>query len=152
MTEPLAETVSAADVAKLRTELDELRQAYTDLREASTAKEKEAAREDVKDARADLDALASRLGISRDALETATAEARKAERRAELSPIVDELIEEKLSKLAEEDDDDDKPDDDKVAAVKDDKPAKPVKAEKPAADDGPVTTHWSDKRVTELLR
>ena len=149
MSESAAENVSAADVAKLRTELDELRQAYADLREASTAKEKEEAREDVKEARADLDALAAKLGISRDALESATAEAKKAERRAELSPIVDELIEEKLAKLAEEDDDDDKPDDDKVAA---EKPEKPAKVEKPAPDAGPTREHWSDRRVTELLR
>lgn len=139
-------SVSAEDVAALRRELDELRTAHQALQEATTKKEKEAAREDVAEAKADLDKLAADLGISRAALEDATREARKAERRSELSPIVDELIEEKLAKLAEEDDDEPTPDAEPPLEPAAKKP--PV----PKVDDGPVATHWSDRSLSELLK
>jgi chromosome segregation ATPase len=140
-----------ADVQALRDGMEELRQSVAELREATTPKEKQEAREEVEEAKADLDALASKLGISRAALDAATADARKAERRAELSPIVDELIEAKLQALADEDDDEPPKDDappkeEKPPKVKDDAP-KP-----PPTDDAPAVTHWSDKRMSEILR
>jgi CRISPR/Cas system CSM-associated protein Csm2 small subunit len=141
---------SAAEVAELRAQLAEYKQALEDLRTAQTPKEKEEAREEIRETKADLDKLASDLGISRSALEHAASEARRAERKEELRPILMELLDELP------DDDEPKSDDDasdlKAAesSTAGPTPAPPSKKAKP--DSEPVIPHWSEKSVTEMLR
>jgi SMC interacting uncharacterized protein involved in chromosome segregation len=120
--------ITAAEAADLRHALEEIQQAQDELREASTARERAEAQENVSDAREDLDALASRLGISRSALNESIAAAKKAEQKEELRPIIAELLEETKAQEPE------------PAAVK----AEP--------DNEPAQEHWSQRGVTELIR
>ena len=139
------------EVAELRQGLAELREAYEELREASTAREREDARGDIADARADLDKIAAATGVSRKAIEHAMAEAKRAERREELTPIVAEIV----AKMRE--------DDEAVAAAatavtngngdtpKDKKKDPPAPPPPPEPDTAPRGEHWSERRVSELL-
>lgn len=137
----------AEDYGALKRELADLRAAYEELRNARTPAEKEEAREDVAEAKQDLDALAKTLGISRDTLARATADAKKAERKEELRPILQELLDE----MAE----DEEPEEEEAPEPEPEKPAK-VKAEpklpKPEPDSDPSHPHWSERPISELIR
>jgi hypothetical protein len=155
VTDDPAAGLTAAEAAELRRELDDLRKANKELSDAKTAADKASARDAVDEAEDDLEAVAKRIGVSPAALRKATAEAKKAERKEELRPILYELLDE-----LEADDpelDDDKPtDDDKPAAddkpTDSDKPAAKEKAAKPKEDAPPVRAHWSERGVGELIR
>lgn len=168
------EYASAADVAALAKGLTDLQAALEDLREAQTPRQRKDAADDVNDARGDLDAVAARLGITKEALTSAAAEAKKAKHKEELRPILVELLEE----INNPDSDDGDPDDagdggDPPPAPKPPKakpapkpkakaapdPAdggKPDPADKPddapPPDAGPVVDHWSDRSVGSLLK
>lgn len=133
------------EVGELRQGLADLREAYEELREATTARDRDEATADIKDARADLDKIAAATGVSRKAIEHAMAEAKRAERKDELRPILAELLEEMKPEEPEP-----KPDDDSTAPPKPPKepPAPPVE---PEPDTAPRGEHWSERRVSELL-
>jgi transposase-like protein len=130
------------DLASLRSELADYKKALDELKAASTPAEKEEAREDVEDAEADLGAVARKLGISPSALRKATADAKRAEQKENLRPIIQELLDELVG-----DDDEDEPE----KPVAEEKP-KRERAPKKEADSAPVVTHWSDRSVMDLLR
>jgi transposase-like protein len=138
----MSEAPAPDDVAALRRELNELRTAHDALAAAQTPAEKHEAREDVAEAKADLSATAKTLGISPNLLGKAVADARKAERKEELRPILAELLEE----LADEDEEAEKTEPENAPAPK------APKAEKPAPDSEPTHPHWSERPVGELLR
>lgn len=154
--EPRQQGPSADDLAALRRELAELQQGMRELREARTEPQRREARERVRDAEADLDQLARAAGVSRQALESAMAEAKRAERKEELRPIVLELLAEANEPPppgdgadggAGEDDDAGKP------AARKPKPAPQRREAKPPPDEPPAPqSHWSDRRVSELMR
>jgi hypothetical protein len=159
MSEP--EYVTKADLAEA---MGEWRSAIDELKAASTPREKEEARAEVAEAREDLDALAQRMGISRETLERSMAEAKKAERRNELAPIVTELIEAYMDSLPDEDADSEgdgkgakaggseKPGGNARSdpAKTGDTPAQPPA--KPTPDTEPTAEHWSERAVSSLLR
>ena len=133
------------DAAAVRRELADLRAAYQRLQEASTAREKEEAREDVAEAKEDLDEIARKAGVSRGAIEKAIADAKRAERKEELRPIMEELLSELVA-----DDEDEEP----AAEEEPEAKAKPAveKPKAPPPDSGPVVPHWSERGISELLR
>lgn len=140
MSEPLPE------LAELREAIGDLSTAFQEFRDAQTAKEQAAAKEDIREAKADLDQIAKESGISRASIEKAVAEARRAERKEELRPILEELLAE-----AKEGDDDNKTNGD----VKEPKAVKPPATPpppKPNEDEHPTHEHWSERKLSELLR
>lgn len=159
---------SAAELAALRGDLDELRQAFAQLQKASTPDERRQARDRVDDAEEDFEQTAKRLGVSPAKLRESIEAARKAERRDELRPLLEELLDELI------DDDDDEPalDDDAGDKAKPGKrggkgagkgkaaaPAAGADGDDgsdagtpPAADTEPVRPHWSETAVGSLLR
>lgn len=150
MSEP--EYVTKADLASA---MQEWREAMAELREATTPKEKEEARADVSDAREDLDALAQRMGISRGALERSMAEAKKAERREELGPIVQEMIEAYMDSLPDDEDsgaskagDDGEEKTPAAAHAKGQKPEQEPPKEPKKDDSAPEHEHWSERTLT----
>ena len=155
------DTPTRAELAELRQGLDDLADSIADLRKASTPAQKHAAKADVADAEDDLEATARRLGVSKEKLQESITAAKKAERRDELKPILEELLDELL-----EPDDDDAGDDDtpaKKPAAK--KPAAKKEPDddddaggagdddgKPAGDSGPLKPHWSEAPLGGILR
>ena len=157
------DTPTRAELAELRQGLDDLADSIADLRKASTAGERKAARADVADAEDDLEATARRLGVSKEKLQESITAAKKAERRDELKPILEELLDELLEP------DDDTGDDDDTPAPAKKKPAakKPAAAKKepadddagdagdddgPLADSEPLKPHWSEAPLGGILR
>jgi hypothetical protein len=136
--------VTTADLAALRSAFDGLADGLRELREASTASERREAQADVRDAREDLDELAGRLGISRKTLDASIAEARRAERKDELRPIIAELLAEAKT---EEPEPEPKPKP-KKAQPKAEEP----KSDEPVPDLEPMRPHWSEQTVGNLLR
>lgn len=160
------DTPTRAELAELRAGLDDLADSIADLRKASTPAQKHAAKADVADAEDDLEATARRLGVSKEKLQESITAAKKAERRDELKPILEELLDELL-----EPDDDAADDDDDTPAKKPaaKKPAKKPAAkkepaddddaggagdddDKPAGDSGPLKPHWSEAPLGGILR
>ena len=156
------DTPTRAELAELRQGLDDLADSIADLRKASTPAQKHAAKADVADAEDDLEATARRLGVSKEKLQESITAAKKAERRDELKPILEELLDE----LLEPDDDDD--DDTPAAPAKKPAAKKPAAKKepdddddaggagdddgKPAGDSGPLKPHWSEAPLGGILR
>lgn len=150
---------TAAELADLRTALDELREAEERRREADTVREREAAAGDAADARADLDAAAKSLGISREVLERAARDAKTATQREELKPILRDVLAElrdeeaaaESQRLADEQaaKDEKKP----KSKAKDDKSKdEPPVPDPPIVDDEPTREHWSERTVGNLVK
>lgn len=154
--------VTAAELADLRAAVEALQAENEELRNASTERERLEARKGVGEAEADLDAVARSLGISREALDRAANEAKTAERKEELRPILKDLYAEireeetqaEAQRLADEQAAAEaakgKPKGDKPA--KDAKPDKPESDELPPPDDGPTAEHWGERKIGSLLR
>lgn len=152
------------DPREFRAALDELRQGQADLRDAVSSREREDAHEQIREAKADLDTLAREMGIPRTSLDKAIAEAKRSERREELRPIIDELLEERQTAEAEAR---------KAAAAKEKKGGKGSEAkaggrggalpshtegagtasdDEQAGDEAPVHEHWSERRMSDVVR
>jgi multidrug efflux pump subunit AcrA (membrane-fusion protein) len=150
--------ITANDLAKLTDRLDDLAAAQDELREASTAHERTEAREDVAEAKADLDALASTLGVSRKTLDASIAAAKREDDKAKLRPIIAEILaEEKDKTLADTDENDTtgtdvETDEDEVASTKAEKPKPKPKPREQPQDTGPVAEHWSERSIGEMVR
>lgn len=160
--------ITAAEADDLRQSLEELRAANQALQEANTERERQSARDDIGEAREDLDALAGRLGISRSALDSSIAAAKRAERKDELRPIIAELLEEaRADEQAQREEREAVEREEQEAAEREEQEASEREAAeaaaaaaaserkpKPAAtpDNGPSKPHWSEKGVSELLR
>lgn len=146
-----SEQVTAADLAELRDGFAELREALDELREASTARERQDARADVRDAQESLDDTAKRLGVSRKQLEASIADAKRAERKEELVPIVRELFDELRAAADDEPEPKPrrkpkpKPREGGASADHDDAPAT-------NGDSEPIVPHFTERRLSELLR
>lgn len=158
--------VTAAELAGVRGEIteafDELRQGLADLKDAATPAQRQEAQGDVADAQRDLAAAAQRLGISPEKLQEAATEARKAERKEELRPIISELMTEakeaadqeaadqEAQRLADEEANKTKGD----GKTKDDGKTKKDGASvtELVPDTEPVTEHWSERGVGALLK
>jgi hypothetical protein len=87
--------------AEFTSALEELRQATQELRDARTPEERQEARSDIGDAEDELTKAAKALGLSRDQLAKAASDARTAQRREELRPLVAELWDERQREEAE---------------------------------------------------
>lgn len=161
------EPISREELEELRTGLSELREAVQGLNTARTPDERRRAREDVYDAEEDLDATARRLGVSRAKLEESITAARKAERRDELRPILEELIAEREAAAAAADDDGDDDGKGKGKGKGDDKGKGSTtrrRSSSSSSDDGgagetepvvdtePVVPHWSERGFGSLVR
>lgn len=161
MSEHAAEPgLSAADAAALRRDLDELREAYDELREATTAAERERAKASVSEEREDLDETARKLGISRASLDQSIAAAKRAERKQEIGPIVRELLDEIADEHEKAEAEEAEREAEAIAAGKPKGTPKP-KPKPAAAADGsseppddsvPIVEHWTEKRISEVLR
>lgn len=138
--------ITATQFAALTEGLDELRTAVGELRDARTPDERREAQDDVADARRDLDALAARVGIPRAQLDKAIADAKRAERKEELRPILAELLDE-LIPAGNDDGGKPKPDDKGDGG----KP-KPVKPDTPPDTPPAGGGHWSERPLRELIR
>lgn len=155
MTDDGDRPVTAAELAAVTGALDEIRTAMEEIRAASTTRERDDARDDLDDANTDLAAAAKRLGISPDALAKAARDAKSAERREELRPIVADLLAEReAERLAAEEtpEDDEGAADDKKAKKKPAARIKAVPDAEPDEDTEPKVEHWSERGVGNLIR
>ena len=145
MSETLPEGVS-------RTEFNELKEAVTGLadalkqqREAETSREKQAAREEVAEARADLDQLAKELGVSPAKLREAADNAKREEEKERLRPLLIELLDEEINDTPDDETPDDEP-------KPDEKPDE-EEEEAPAPEDtAPEQKHWSEQSIGGLFK
>jgi hypothetical protein len=158
--------VTARELADLQSALDELRTATNELKDARTTEAKREARGDVADAEADLDKVAKSLGISREALERATKNARDAERKDELKPILRDLLKEIADEDAASGDGDGDGDEGKGKTKPKPKPKAKAKddggdddsddgdgaGDPPPGDEGPKRGHWSERSIGDLVR
>lgn len=156
------DVITAQDLERLTSRLDDLADAFEDLRSARTPADKQDARDDVAEARESLEAMARRLGVSKATLEKSVKAAKDEDRKSELRPILRELLDEMAGESGDPDDDepdDDEPDDDdppvpKAKAKAKQEPAEPkAKPEpKPKPDTEPVKPHWSEAGIGGFLR
>lgn len=159
--------LTAADLRPLTEGLDALRQRFDDLDDADTPAERRRARADVEDAEEDLEAMAKRLGIPQKTLAASIAAARNAERKEELRPILQELLDEaKAAADAGADPPDPDPDPDADADAdpdagdagdtggtgRADRPAPTRARRQPAPDSEPVREHWMERGIGTLLK
>lgn len=97
MGEALPEGVSRQEFSELAAGMKELREAFDDLRTARSEPERREARSDVRGAKADLAATARELGLDPKRLEAAAAEAKSADEKERLRPLLIELLDEELA-------------------------------------------------------
>lgn len=132
------ESVTREEFAGLVSAVNELRDSLGELREAATPAERREAQGDVKDAKADLAAVARELGIDPRRLVKAAEEAKASDERAKLREIVTELLDEEL--LPE--------------AVEGGDPKGEPKGEpegEPKRDTEPTFSHWSERPLSSLF-
>lgn len=174
MAETLPEGVTRQEFDELRREFRDLIEAQKDLAKARTEEERKEARADVREAKADLDALAKELGISRSALDKATAEARRSEEKERLRPILLELLDEELADDGGEGGAKDNPVADEKPGKRERGSGKPggkatdddeaTKADQEAGEDktdgghgapddsAPRAEHWSERSILDYIR
>ena len=99
---PLPQGVTREEFQELASGMKELREAMDELRQARTEPERREARGEVREAKADLAATARELGLDPKRLEKAAAEAKAADEKERLRPLLIELLDEELAEGAEE--------------------------------------------------
>jgi hypothetical protein len=139
MGEALPEGVSRQEFSELSGAVSELRDAVAGLRQARSEPERREAREDVRDAKADLAEVAKELGLDPKRLEEAAGQARSADEKERLRPLLIELLDEELAEAPEELLDDAK------ETVKETAP------EPPQPDTAPGLGHWSERPLSSLF-
>lgn len=131
--------ITAEDVAAIRREQRELKEALARLEAASTPKQKADAREDVRDARADLDAELKSRGLTREDLDKLQEEKEYERFKTRQDRLESEKAAERKAKrkpspttaASKTEDDEDDSDDDE-----------PTPVEEP-----PKSNHWAEKKL-----
>ena len=150
--------VTAQEAAELRQGLRDLQQAVQELREARSEPERRHARRQIESAEADLDSLARQSGISRQSLERAMTEARRAEQKEELRPIIQELLQEERDRAESGEPPGAKPAAGEGAPAPPDDPGRrrqPRRQQPPPPDEPPGVhdkPHWSQRSVSDWLK
>ena len=145
MSEPLPDGVSRKDFEELRSTVQGLADALQQQREAETSREKQAAKEEVKEAKADLDQLAREMGVDPARLREAAEKAKHDAEKERLRPLLAELLDEELASGDEEEPADD------PAEEKEEEPADEEEPPAPPEDSAPIAEHWSERTVGRLL-
>lgn len=143
MSETFPEGVSRTEFNELKDAVTSLADALKQQREAETSREKQAAKEDVAEARADLDQLAKELGVSPAKLREAADNAKREEEKERLRPLLIELLDEEIK---------DEPDDEKPDEEGEEKPAPDPEPEKPPEDTAPEQEHWSERAIGGIFK
>jgi hypothetical protein len=156
---------SPSELAQLRRDVAEVKDALAKLANASTPAAKERAADDVDDAEQDLAKTARKLGLPVERYKAAVAAARRQAFDDEYGSAIDARVDAALERLLADDGDDDGDGDD---AGDDDKPP-PAKKKRqssssspdgdagddspppPAGDSDPKVPHWSEKPLRELI-
>ena len=139
MGEALPEGVSRQEFSDLAAGVKELREAMAELRQARSEPERREARAEVRDAKAELADVAKELGLDPKRLEEAAGQARSADEKERLRPLLIELLDEELAEAPEELLDDAK------ETVKETAP------EPPQPDTAPGLGHWSERPLSSLF-
>lgn len=153
--EPGAGGISSEEAQQIRQALTEVQQGMASLREARTEPQRQRARSDVREAEADLDVLARQAGISREALERSIGEAKRAEQKEELRPLVEELLAEARDRETTPPDPATDPPAETEGAGGDKPASRGRRATPPKPDDAPgdgESTHFSERNIRGLLR
>lgn len=146
MSETLPEGVSRTEFNELKDAVTGLADALKQQREAETSREKQAAKEEVAEARADLDQLAKELGVSPAKLREAADNAKREEEKERLRPLLIELLDEEINDTP---DDDEKTDDE----PKPDEKPEPEPEPAPAPEDtAPEQEHWSERAIGGIFK
>ena len=127
MGEALPEGVSRQEFSDLAAGVKELREAMAELRQARSEPERREARAEVRDAKAELADVAKELGLDPKRLEEAAGQARSADEKERLRPLLIELL------------------DDAKETVKETAP------EPPQPDTAPGLGHWSERPLSSLF-
>ena len=135
MGEALPEGVSRQEFSDLAAGVKELREAMAELRQARSEPERREARAEVRDAKAELADVAKELGLDPKRLEEAAGQARSADEKERLRPLLIELLDEAPEELL----------DDAKETVKETAP------EPPQPDTAPGLGHWSERPLSSLF-
>jgi chromosome segregation ATPase len=142
MSEALPEGVTRKEFGELAGQMKELREALDELRTARSQPERREAQSDVREAKADLAATARELGLDPKRLEKAASEAKAADEKERLRPLLIELLDEELTELPEE----------AAEVVKGTaKEATEAVPDPPKPDSEPRMGHWSERPLGSLL-
>jgi hypothetical protein len=142
MSEALPEGVTRKEFGELAGAMRELSEAVEELKQARSQPERREAQADVREAKADLAATARELGLDPKRLEKAASEAKAADEKERLRPLLIELLDEELAEAGEE----------AAGAVQETAAAAAAAVpDPPKPDSEPRMGHWSERPLGSLL-